>query len=159
VREFVPRSIELHGGFELDAPVARAFHLFSPLGERLWVPDWQPELLHPFGASWERGQVFRTEEGGGEAVWVVTQLDATAHEVEYHRVVSERYVARVSVRCSALPAQRTGVEVRYGYVGLSDAGNAEIAIMTPEAFALKMARWKEWIEARALPRLNSTDVV
>jgi hypothetical protein len=155
VREFVPRTIELHGRFELDAPVGPVFHLFSPLGERLWVPDWQPELLHPFGASWERGQVFRTDEGGGEAVWVVTELDPVAHQVEYHRVLSARYVARVSVRCETLPGERTAVEVSYGYVGLSDAGNAEIAIMTPEAFTQKMARWKEWIEASGLPRLGT----
>ena len=38
----------------------------------------------------------------------------------------------------------------YRFVGLSPEGNAEIEIMTPEAYVLKMARWKEWIETRAL---------
>jgi hypothetical protein len=150
MQDFVPRTIELRGGFTLRVPVGRAFPLFSPLGERSWVPDWQPELLDPFGASWERGQVFRTEEGGREAVWLVTHLDAAAHEVEYHRVCSGRYVARVAVRCHALSGETTAVEVGYRFVGLSPEGNTEIEIMTPEAYAQKMEHWKEWIETRAL---------
>jgi hypothetical protein len=154
VQEFVPRSIELRGGFTLDAPVGQVFHLFSPLGEQLWVPDWKPELLHPFGASWERGQVFRTDDEGGEVVWLVTHLDRAANDVEYHRVCPGRYVARVAVRCLSLPGERTAVDVSYRFVGLSAGGNAEIALMTPDAYAQKMDRWKEWIEARALPHVR-----
>jgi hypothetical protein len=150
VQDFVPRTIELHGGFTLRAPIARVFPLFSPLGERSWVPDWEPELLDPFGASWERGQVFRTAEGGREAVWLVTLLNPASYEVEYHRVCSGRYVARVAVHCRAEPDDATGVNVSYRFVGLSSEGNAEIEIMTPEAYAQKMERWKEWIETRAL---------
>jgi hypothetical protein len=150
VQDFVPRTIELHGGFTLRAPIARVFPLFSPLGERSWVPDWEPELLDPFGASWERGQVFRTDEGGREAVWLVTRLDPVGYEVEYHRVCSGRYVARVAVHCRAEPDHGTVVDVSYRFVGLSPEGNAEIEIMTPEAYAQKMERWKEWIETRAL---------
>jgi hypothetical protein len=60
-------------------------------------------------------------------------------------------VARVAVRCEGLPEGTTAVAVSYRFVGLSPEGNAEIEIMTPEAYAQKMDRWKEWIETRALP--------
>jgi hypothetical protein len=121
------------------------FELFSPLGEKLWVPDWDPELLHPPGGVWERGLVFRTQEELGEAVWVVTVLDRERHEVEYLRVEPCRYVGRVRVQCQSRALQQTEVAVTYSFVGLSDAGNREIAGMSEAAYEQKMRRWQAWI--------------
>lgn len=138
-------SVELSGGFAVPAPVGDVFELFSPLGEKLWVPGWDPELLHPPGAHWERGLVFRTQEAVGEAVWVVTVLDRERHEVEYFRVEPGRYVARVRVHCQSRLLQQTEVGVAYTFVGLSDAGNREIAEMSGAAYEQKMRRWQGWI--------------
>jgi hypothetical protein len=143
---FAARSIELSGAFTLSVPPDEAFGLFSPLGEKLWVPDWNPELLHPPGVSWERGLVFRTTEERGEAVWVVTSLDRQRHEVEYHRVEAGRYVARVSVHCHSHASLETEVRVTYLFVGLSEAGNQDIAVMSPQSYEQKMRRWQEWIQ-------------
>ncbi len=70
--DFEPRSVELQGSFRVNRPVGEAFQLFSPLGEKSWVPGWSPELLHPAGAVWERGLIFRTRGDLREVVWVVT---------------------------------------------------------------------------------------
>jgi hypothetical protein len=139
-------SVSLSGGFVLEAPPEVAFELFSPLGEKLWVPGWNPELLHPPGVDWEQGQVFRTQEERGEAVWVVTALDRERHEVEYHRVEPGRYVARVRVRCRAAGLRQTEVGVAYTFVGLSEAGDRDIAAMSPAAYEEKMKRWQGWID-------------
>jgi hypothetical protein len=143
---FAAVSVELRGGFVVSAPVDAAFELFSPLGEKLWVPGWDPELLHPPGVGWERGLVFRTQEELGEAVWVVTALDRERHDVEYYRVEPGRYVARVRVRCQARGERQTEVSVHYAFVGLSDAGNHEIAAMSQAEFGRKMTRWQGWID-------------
>ena len=153
--DFQPRSVELTGSFRIESPAPEAFELFSPLGETLWVPGWSPELLHPPGASWERGLVFRTREERGEAIWVVTKLDREGQTVEYHRVEPGRYVARVAVRCVAHGERETEVHVAYTFVGLSETGNAEIAFMTPEAYEQKMERWKGWITRHLGLRLPS----
>src|SRR5207247_2886167 len=87
----------------------------------------------------------RTREERGEAIWVVSDLDRPSHAVEYHRVEAGRYVARVTVRCAPHGERETEVHVAYTFVGLSEAGNAEIAFMTPEAYEQKMERWKAWI--------------
>jgi hypothetical protein len=141
------RSIELSGGFTLPAPPDATFPLFSPLGEKKWVPGWDPELIHPPGATWERGLVFRTREERGDAIWVVTGLDRDRHDVEYHRVEAGRYVARVHVRCSPAAGGQTDVRVTYTFVGLSDIGNQDIAAMSPQAYEEKMTRWRDWIAA------------
>src|SRR4029453_12684179 len=80
---FTPRSIDLRGTLLVDAPVEKAFPLFSPLGEKDWVPEWNPELIHPMGAIWERGQIFLTKEERGDALWVVTAQDREGHSAEY----------------------------------------------------------------------------
>jgi hypothetical protein len=142
---FAARSVDLSGGFAIEAPLEAAFELFSPLGERRWVPDWNPELLHPPGVAWERGLVFRTQGDLGEAVWVVTGLDRDRHEVEYHRIEPGRYVARVRVQCRGRGPRQTAVAVAYTFVGLSDAGNREIEAMSPRAYQEKMKSWQSWI--------------
>jgi hypothetical protein len=145
-------SIELEGGFSVAGPVDSVFELFSPLGEKAWVPGWDPELIHHPGVSWERGLVFRTREERGEAIWIVTALDRRRHEVEYHRVEPGRYVARVSVACSARGGGETDVRVSYAFVGLSPAGNEDIAGMSRESYEEKMRWWQGWIAGHLADR-------
>ncbi len=146
---FTPRAVELEGGFDLDGPATAVFELFSPLGERDWVPGWSPELLYPPGTTWQRGQIFRTPAVRHPAVWVTTDLDRSRFSVEYHRVEPDRYVARVRVRCIERSAEKTEIRVSYLFVGLSDGGNEEIAGMGNGSFAQKMEQWKQWIEGTA----------
>jgi hypothetical protein len=143
--DFRARSVEFTGHFVAPGPIDTVFGLFSPLGERLWVPGWNPELLHPSGVSWVRGQIFRTQEDAGEAVWVVTTLAHDAHEVEYHRVEPSRYVARVRVTCAPTADDRTEVSTSYGFIGLTAEGNDAIGAMTDASYAEKMKRWEGWI--------------
>lgn len=151
------RSITLRGQLVADAEVADVFPLFSPEGERGWVPGWDPELLHPPGAVWEEGQIFRTREESEEAVWLVTRLDRERWSVEYHRVHPERYVARISVACRPLPDGRTEVSTIYSFVGLSEAGNREIDTMTQQTYDEKMSRWSEWVARHLAGRQRRRD--
>ena len=145
--EFLPRSIVLRGHLTVAAPLGRAFELFSPQGERLWVPGWDPEIIFPPGASWVEGLIFRTKEETGDALWVVSRLDPFFHRVIYHRVEPGRYVARIDVQCDPASPDTTDVSTSYTFTGLSAAGNDEIARMTQESYDAKMARWSAWIGA------------
>jgi hypothetical protein len=153
---FHPRTITLRGRVVVGAELDNAFPLFSPEGERLWVPGWEPEILHPDDDTWREGQIFRTREEMGDAVWLITRLHRHSHQVEYHRIEPQRYVARVEVSCRALGDQATEASVTYSFVGLSEAGNREIAAMTQESFDAKMSRWTEWI-ARSLTDSEQED--
>jgi hypothetical protein len=145
--EFVPRSVVLKGRLTVAAPLARAFELFSPEGERLWVPGWDPEILYPPGAAWVEGLIFRTKEETGDAIWVVSRLDPFFHRVTYHRVEPGRYVARITVQCDPGLPNSTNVTTTYTFTGLSPSGNEEIARLTQDSYDAKMARWSAWIGA------------
>ncbi|MBI1747944.1 MAG: hypothetical protein HYR55_15355 [Acidobacteria bacterium] len=147
------RARTLTGSIVLGGAVDEVFRLFSPLGEKQWVPEWDPQILHPVEAEWEEGLIFRTREETGEAVWIVTRLDFALHKVTYHRVEPGRYVARIDVSCRALGQRSTEATIVYAFVGLSDRGNREIAAMTQNDYDAKMVRWQKWITAHLEARL------
>jgi hypothetical protein len=150
---FVPRSVERSGGFTLSMPPDVAFPYFSPIGEKVWAPGWDPELLHPPGVDWAPGLLFRTRSEHGDAIWVVTALNPERHEVEYHKLEAERSVTKVSVQCTPLGPDQTEVRVTYFLVALSEAGNQLIAEMTPASYEGRMKNWQRWIhESRSQAR-------
>jgi len=145
---FRPREAVFRGTVTARSGIDEVFPLFSPVGERAWVPGWDPELIHPPGVEWAEGQIFRTREETGDAIWVVSRLDREGHRVEYHRVEPGRYVARIDVRCRRIEDRITEATVEYAFVGLSESGNRDIEGMTEEEYAAKMARWTDWIERK-----------
>jgi hypothetical protein len=124
----------------------------------LWVPEWAPEYLYPADTKWAEGQIFRTREEMGEAIWLVTRLDRALHRVEYHRVEPGRYVAHIAVSCRPLPNRRTEVSTAYSFIGLSEVGNGEIAAMTQQAYDAKMSRWTGWIKRHLETHRRRPDV-
>lgn len=145
---FRPAEVTVRGVLVVDASPDDTFPLFSPEGERLWVPGWDPEWLVPPDGGWVQGQVFRTRDDAGESVWVVARLDRESREVTYHRVTAGRSLAIIEVACRPDERRRTLVEVRYRWVGLSEAGNREIVEVDERSFATRMERWAGWIRDR-----------
>jgi hypothetical protein len=134
------------GTFVVKGPIDRVFSLFSPDGEKEWVPGWNPEMLFPPEATWGEGLVFRTREESGPATWVVNRFDPASHHVVYHRLEPEHYVARVEVTCRAKTNTTTDATVQYTFTPLTATGAAAIAAMTDESYKQKMARWQQWID-------------
>lgn len=143
--QFIPKSTLLQGAINLNGAIDEVFKLFSPQGEKLWVPGWEPELLHPPGVDWQEGMIFRTTEEFGPAIWTVLRLDHLHHEARYFRSEVNRYVALVEVRCRVASNRATQAIVTYEFIGLSEKGNAEIEAMTQVDYQGKMARWTKWI--------------
>ncbi len=149
---FEATSATFSGRVQVGADAEEAFLLFSPVGETLWVPGWNPRLVHPAGADWEEGMIFLTREELGDAVWVVTRLARSSRRVTYHRVEPGRYVARVEVTCRPLDERLSEASVAYTFVGLSEDGNREIAAMTQANYDAKMERWARWIHEHLAAR-------
>ena len=142
---FVAGTMTLTGAIILNADIDRVFRLFSPLGEKNWVTGWDPEILAPRGANWAPGMVFRTVSDGREEIWVIAELDTTAHRVVYFRIEPGRLVARVEVRCRQLVNHQTEAATLYSYVGLSALGNSEIAEWSDAAYRSKKEQWTRMI--------------
>jgi hypothetical protein len=100
-----------------------SFPMFGPLGERAWAgDDWQPEVLWSDGPSDSEGMVFRQKN----EIWVNVRLDATARVAEYVRF-GDTVVTRIRVALTPQGTDACTVNVRYDWIAINEAGNAEVA--------------------------------
>lgn len=142
--------VERSGVLRLRLPATRAFPLFTPEGERAWVPGWEPEYLHPPSspATPVAGTVFRTRHDGQETLWVVTAYDEGAG-VDYARLTPGSRVGSVHVRLRAAGDDACEVEITYRLTSLSADGDRALATMTPAAFDSMLRQWEAAVHEAA----------
>jgi hypothetical protein len=137
--------------FHLDAPLARVFPLFTALGEKVWAPGWEPELL---SGDEERGSVFRTVQGGHETTWIVVDYRPAQGRVSYARLALGSNMGLVDVQCNAAAAGGTDVSVRYTLTGLDGRGQAFVSgFLEPRQYDRMIEEWRVAISA-ALARVK-----
>jgi hypothetical protein len=124
----------------LERPAGQAFHLFTPVGERLWAEGWDPSF--PDGESGDGGApgtVFTTDAHGRHTIWVV--LDRRDDAIRYARITPGHLAGTVEVRLGEGAA-----EVTYDLTALTPDAVPEL-----EAFAAGydafMAEWERAIAA------------
>ena len=98
--------MNLTGTITVPLPPHEAIALFTPEGERAWVPGWDPHH--------HSDTVFTTTHGGAATTWIV--LDAPPGAVRYARVSHDR-AGTVEVRCQA-DGDQTRAHVTYDLTAL-----------------------------------------
>jgi hypothetical protein len=130
--------------FELAVPIAELFPLFSPEGEKRWVPGW--DYKNVMGTTdLSEDYVFLTrshDHAGADAVWVVKRYDPRAHEVQFYRIEPEEKVGLVRVKCAAVGDRQTAVEVTYRYTALSASGEDFIRSFDESAYKAFIDQWQ-----------------
>jgi hypothetical protein len=100
--------MELTGTIHVPLPPDEAITLFTPEGERAWVPGWDP---HHHGPT-----VFATDHGGADTLWVIT--DQEPGRMRYARVTPGVHAGTVEVRCRP-DGDDTRADVTYDLTALS----------------------------------------
>jgi hypothetical protein len=146
---FEPLHVQRSHGFRIDMPPARAFELFTPRGERAWVPGWDPEFLHPADGSLRRGTTFLTQDEGerSRTIWLVTDLDLEHLRVSYARITPTSRAGHVDVEVATDPEGGSRVQVSYAFTALTEAGNAYLADFTDEYYRAYIESWRDLIES------------
>lgn len=127
--------------FTLDTTPAKAFPLFTPLGELHWAAGWNPTVLYPADGHPVEGLLFRTPDHGG-MYWWLTHYEPEKHAIEYHAIVPDGFARNIRVECKPAGNQ-TQVTVTDTYIGLSDHGNHFIQSLDEAAYARKIKGWEE----------------
>lgn len=143
--------------FELALPVAPCQRLFTPAGEELWVDGWQPRYVHPADGRTEAGMVFCTGEGEDHTLWCLVDYDTVAHRARYTRVTPGSRSVIVELRCRALSAERSEVQVSYTLTALTPAGAEKVGALDEAAFVRMIEGWRSAIELR-LPQLRLAEI-
>jgi hypothetical protein len=125
--------MKLHGTLHVDRAPADAIHLFTPEGERLWAPGWNPEYAS--------GTVFTTDHGDEDTIWLV--VDETPTTRRYARVTPGVKAGTVEVRCEPDGAHTTA-HVTYELTALGPrAGLDHFA----DHYPAMLAEWERLIAA------------
>lgn len=132
-----------HGSFTLACSPEVAMPLFTPEGERVWVPEWSPYYLS--GAKDEVGAVWTTNAHGVHVTWVTVTREPD--HVRYSRVSANGTVGIVDVRCTADP-HGTRVHVAYDLTATSRGGLAAVNRFAEE-YDDMLGEWRE-LAMRAL---------
>jgi limonene-1,2-epoxide hydrolase len=116
--------------FTVHAPLAVAFPLFGPEGERPWAgPHWNPQFIYPVPAKDVEGAVFRVHHGHHSATWVNTAFDVQGGHAAYVYVIDGKLATRIDVQLTSLDTATTSVRVMYERTALSTSVNPDIAEM------------------------------
>lgn len=134
--------------FQIDQPIDVLFPLFSPEGEKYWVPGWDYKNI--IGSTeLHEDYIFITENhdhAGSDAIWLVKKYDPDSHYVVFYRVEPDEKVGIITVKCDAISRFRTNVSVAYEYLALSEKGNEFITGFTKEKYKEFIREWKELLE-------------
>jgi hypothetical protein len=138
------KSISHTKTFEMVCPIAELFPLFSPEGEKCWVPDWDYENV--MGTTeLSEDYVFLTkthDHGSTNAIWVVKRYDPESRFVQFYKVEPEDKIGIVTVNCTELEAERTRVQVTYKYIALSAKGEMFIVGFNQSEYEKFIDEWQ-----------------
>ena len=142
------KSITHTKAFTMDFPIARLFPLFSPEGEKKWVPGWDYENVMGTTELCE-DYVFTTrthDHGTADAVWIVKRYEPASHFVQFYKIEPQSKVGIVTVKCTELDVSRTKIQVTYHYRALSPQGETFVAGFDTNAYDEFMDEWKRLLK-------------
>ncbi len=138
------KTVQHTTGFDIDQPLEVLFPLFSPEGEKLWVPSWDYENI--MGTTeLSEDYVFLTrghDHAATDAIWLVKRYVPGQGFVQYYRVEPNDKVGVVTVQCSNKGTDSTHVEVTYKYIPLSQHGRDFIDRFTQSAYESYIDEWR-----------------
>ena len=139
------KSVNYTKTFELDVAINILFPLFSPEGEKSWVPDWDYKNI--MGTSeLSEDYVFLTENhdhGATDAIWIVKRYEPDYHLVQFYKIEPEQKVGIVTVKCFAQSTSKTKTQVTYEYIALSAAGETFIENFIESDYEKFITEWQE----------------
>jgi len=143
------KTIRHTGYFILPVSAEELFPLFSPEGEKAWVPDWDYENL--MGTTeLSEDYLFLTrshDHATAEAIWIVKAYDPAAYRVQFYKVEPGDKVGVVTVECVDLGVEGTRVHVTYQYIALSKTGEQFITGFNASHYAAFLAEWRTLLSA------------
>ena len=139
------KTISHTKSFEMPRPIAELFPLFSPEGEKCWVPGWDyvnvmgtPEISEDY--------VFLTkthDHAAGNAIWIVKKYDPESHSVQFYKIEPQEKIGVVTITCTELDTEKTDVQVTYKYIALSETGQNFIDTFNENAYEEFIGEWRQ----------------
>lgn len=108
----------------LNDSIEKVFPLFSPLEEKKWENDWNPDFLYPSNGEFVENLVFNTKSSNKiekKFNWIISYLDIKDYLVVY-TVFTENRVWTIKVQCVDIEKNKTAAEIKYTFTSLNKKG-------------------------------------
>ena len=141
------KSITHTKAFKMNVPIADIFPLFSPEGEKHWVPGW--DYINVMGTTeLSDDYVFLTkthDHGTSDAIWIVKKYDPKLHFVQFYKIEPGEKIGVVTVKCTELEASKTMIRVTYKYLALSKGGEEFITVFNESTYEEFIDEWQKFL--------------
>jgi len=134
-------TIDRTSSFELDMTPAKALPLFTAIGEILWAPGWQPNILS--GDGFEEGTIWVTKHDNSTTYWHVSKYNTQLNEAIYTFVTPDLVMGTVKVVLSDNSKKGSVVKITYNLTALSTKGNQKLrSHYSKDHYPKMIAEWK-----------------
>lgn len=132
------------GEVQLPLRATEAIGLFTPEGERDWVPGWNP-VYSGAETSEAPGTVFTTAVGGVETVWLILEIDRARGSASYSRVTPGSHAGTVRVSCTDTDTGGCKVCVTYDVSALPGVDPKVLDAFDDAEFEAMLDEWARLI--------------
>ena len=142
------KSVSHSKSFMIEQSIDKLFPLFSPEGEKLWVPDWDYHNVMD-STTLTEDYVFLTDthdHASTQAIWIVKRFDPAVHLVQYYKIEPGDKIGLITVKCLEKGSGFTEVQVTYKYIALSVAGEKFISKFTENNHTAFIEHWRVLLE-------------
>jgi hypothetical protein len=112
--------VRLQGTVAVAAPLAEAYALFTPTGERRWATGWNPSFPDAPVDETAPGTVFTTAHAG-PVTWIVARSERP-RAIAYAQVAARDRAGLIEVVCDEAAGGTTIATVTYDLTALSPEG-------------------------------------
>ncbi len=143
------KSVGHTASFVMSVAVDVLFVLFSPEGEKLWVPGWDYQNIMGTTELAE-DYIFVTsnhDHAAADAIWLVKRYEPAQYLVQFYKVEPGDKVGVITVVCEPLDAHKTRVTVAYQYTALTASGEAFVASFDAETYRAFIGEWETLLVA------------
>jgi len=128
----------------MNFPIAELFPLFSPEGEKHWVPGWDYEnVMGKTGLSEDYVFLTKTHDHGTtDAIWIVKKYDPESHFVQFYKIEPGDKIGIITVKCRETCPSETDIQVTYQYLALSKSGEDFIAGFSEGVYEEFIGEWQ-----------------
>ena len=138
------KRVRLTGTIRVPLQPRDAYALFTPTGERTWVPGWDPAFSSRVSDDTEPGTVFETNHAGRRSTWTVVRREpGTA--VAYVTVTPGDRAGLVTVVCRPTDDGETMATVSYDLTALAPEANERLARFAA-SYPHFLEQWRHDIE-------------
>lgn len=134
--------IEHQHAIVLKGKIDRVFPMFTPLGEKSWIAEWDPEFVSPLSGKTEKGMVFKTGTGAETTYWGCCDWDPENCHVMYSRVTPASRFSFVEVSCAPMSGDATRAVVSYRITALNEDGVRYVSGFDRGAFVEMIESWR-----------------